>query len=79
MSRASKFFAYGFGPVSGNKIVIEEIGEIDDDEEEYGDYQENRLKGELATTNIWNGLSSNVVQDPYDNEFANERWSKIKR
>ena len=37
IARAARFFAYGFGPVSGSNIVIEEVGEIDEDEE-YGEY-----------------------------------------
>lgn len=36
-ARARKFLPYGFGP--GNKTIILECGEIDDDEEDYGDYQ----------------------------------------
>ncbi|KAM5342837.1 hypothetical protein ACJ41O_013803 [Fusarium nematophilum] len=36
---AMKWFPYGFGPATGTKFVIEEIGEISDDEEEYGDWQ----------------------------------------
>ncbi|KAI1325114.1 ADP-ribosylation [Xylariaceae sp. FL0255] len=40
--RASKYFPYGFGPATGGRFVIEEVGEIDDDEEEYGEYQRAR-------------------------------------
>ena len=43
IARGKKFFAYGFGPVSGKNLVIEEVGQVDDDEENYGDYQKNRL------------------------------------
>ncbi|KAI1078925.1 ADP-ribosylation [Whalleya microplaca] len=41
---ASKWFPYGYGPASGTKFVVEEVGEVDEDEEEYGDYQ--ALRGE---------------------------------
>lgn len=41
---ASKWFPYGYGPATGTNFVIEEIGDVSDDEEEYGDYQ--GLRGE---------------------------------
>lgn len=40
---ASKWFPYGFGPAVGTSFVIEEIGEVSDDEEEYGDFQAARV------------------------------------
>ncbi|CAM1510118.1 Fc.00g004530.m01.CDS01 [Cosmosporella sp. VM-42] len=36
---AMKWFPYGFGPATGTRFVIEEVGDISDDEEEYGDWQ----------------------------------------
>jgi hypothetical protein len=36
---ASKWFPYGYGPATGTNFVIEEIGDVSDDEEEYGEYQ----------------------------------------
>lgn len=36
MARARKFFAYGFAPVEGNKLIIEDKSDSDDDEEGYG-------------------------------------------
>jgi hypothetical protein len=39
---ASKWFPYGFGPATGTSFVIEEIGEVSDDEEDYGEYQGQR-------------------------------------
>ncbi|KAI0004441.1 ADP-ribosylation [Xylariaceae sp. FL0662B] len=38
-ARASKWFPYGYGPASGGRFVVEAVGEVDEDEEEYGDYQ----------------------------------------
>ena len=35
--QARKFLPYGFGP--GAKTVILDVGSVDDDEEDYGDYQ----------------------------------------
>ncbi|KAJ3847131.1 hypothetical protein EV368DRAFT_69349 [Lentinula lateritia] len=43
LAHARKFFAYGSGPVSGSNIVIEDIADIEDDEEDYGEYQADRL------------------------------------
>ena len=39
---AAKYFPYGYGPAKGTSFVIEEIGEVSDDEEDYGDYQGQR-------------------------------------
>ena len=39
---AMKHFPKGFGPAKGTNFVIEEIGEIDDDEEDFGAYQEDK-------------------------------------
>ncbi|KAF5674736.1 hypothetical protein FHETE_2810 [Fusarium heterosporum] len=36
---AMKWFPYGFGPATGTRFVIEEVGETSDDEEEYGEWQ----------------------------------------
>jgi hypothetical protein len=36
---AQKWFPYGFGSAKGTAFVIEEIGEVDDDEEDYGMWQ----------------------------------------
>lgn len=43
---AAKWFPYGFGPATGTNLVIEEIGDISDDEEEYGEFQEVRADSE---------------------------------
>ncbi|KAK5677195.1 hypothetical protein LTS10_010384 [Elasticomyces elasticus] len=40
---ATKWFPYGYGTARGTNFVIEEIAEVSDDEEEYGDFQELRL------------------------------------
>jgi hypothetical protein len=39
---ARKHFPLGFRPAVGDKLVVEEIGEVDDDEEEWGEYQLDR-------------------------------------
>ncbi|KAK3618366.1 hypothetical protein LTR22_026402 [Elasticomyces elasticus] len=40
---ATKWFPYGYGTARGTNFVIEEIAEVSDDEEEYGDFQELRV------------------------------------
>ena len=39
---ARKHFPLGFGPATGDKFIVEEIGAVDDDEEEWGEYQMDR-------------------------------------
>lgn len=46
-AQARKHFPYGFGAASGSKFVVEEIAPVDDDEEEWGEYQEDRFGGFL--------------------------------
>jgi hypothetical protein len=43
---AAKWFPYGYGPAKGTSFVIEEIGETSDDEENYGEYQGERIEVE---------------------------------
>ena len=47
---ALKWFPYGFGPATGTSFVIEEVGEISDDEEDYGTYQKDRQEVENKKT-----------------------------
>ena len=53
MAIGRKFFAYGFGPVSGNKLVIEDVAPVDDDEEDYGDYQAQRYEENREAVSAW--------------------------
>ena len=39
---AMKCFPFGFGTATGTNFVVEEIGEVYDDEEDYGSYQNER-------------------------------------
>ena len=43
---AQKWFPHGFGPATGTNFVIEEIGEVSDDEEIYGEFQGLRIENE---------------------------------
>ena len=54
LSKARKYFPYGFGAAKGDKFVVEDVAEVSEDEEEYGVYQKDRVDGvELADTDIW--------------------------
>ena len=75
LAQAKKYFAYGFGPVSGRNIVIEEIAEVDDDEEDYGEYQQDRVE-DATEVNIWSQwrLNGETSLDQY----ADARKAKNK-
>ena len=70
-ARASKWFPYGFGPASGTRFVVEEVGEVSEDEEEYGEYQALRgderddiIDGEsLEETNFWAWVKVAAVEE----------------
>jgi len=40
---AAKWFPHGYGPAKGTSFVIEEFGEVSEDEENYGQYQGAKL------------------------------------
>ena len=45
-ARARKFLPNGFGASTGTKFVVEEIADVDDDEEDWGEFQmERHLRG----------------------------------
>ncbi|KAJ3529848.1 hypothetical protein NM208_g9577 [Fusarium decemcellulare] len=67
---AMKWFPYGFGPATGTKFVIEEIGDISDDEEEYGDWQADKHgfhNTYLQSTGIWED-DEDKYYDDYDDD-----------
>ncbi|KAJ4163672.1 hypothetical protein LMH87_005383 [Akanthomyces muscarius] len=39
---ATKWFPYGYGTARGTQFVVEEVGEVSDDEEDYGEWQEDK-------------------------------------
>jgi hypothetical protein len=77
IAKGQKFFAYGFGPVDGKKLVIEDVAGIDDDEEDYGEYQAARMDTETQNANIW-GWGKLAGETNYD-EYATARKSRINR
>ncbi|KAF5334856.1 hypothetical protein D9758_014299 [Tetrapyrgos nigripes] len=76
LAQAAKFFAYGFGPVSGKNIIIEDIADVDDDEEDYGEYQVDRLD-DVQEVDIWGvkRLEGETEMDEYSvQRKAKYRW-----
>lgn len=54
LAKAQKYFPYGYGAASGSKSVVEEVGEVSEDGEEYGVYQKDRLEDDGNSANdIW--------------------------
>ncbi|KAI1379283.1 ADP-ribosylation [Hypoxylon crocopeplum] len=87
LARASKYFPYGYGPATGGKFVVEEIGEVDEDDEEYGDYQ--ALRGEelkdKTNLNFWSWvkvgeeLDASARGDDLLDEYNRQRtWHGIE-
>lgn len=60
---ASKWFPYGFGTATGTSFVIEEIGDVSDDEEEYGDWQIDKHTFEHDNTHVVCGDDSAYYDD----------------
>lgn len=69
---ASKWFPYGYGPATGTNFVIEKIGDVSDDEEEYGEYQ--GLRG--AQEDDWESYRSESEKASWFNEFQTVRTTK---
>jgi len=53
IAKASKYFLYGYGTATGKLFVVEDVGEVDEDEEEYGEYQKDGIDGVNKKTHIW--------------------------
>lgn len=76
---ASKWFPYGYGPATGTSFVIEEIGEISDDEEDYGDYQKQRQEVDNEVK-VWDGEETEKSGSWFDEYQASRRMeAKIKK
>ena len=54
ISKAAKYLPYGYGPATGISFVVEEVGEVSEDEEEYGEYQKDRIEDmDVGVNDIW--------------------------
>ena len=78
MQRARKYLGYGFGPKEGGQFVVEEIAEVDDDEEDYGRYQEDRAGKAECTSSFWalDSADDYLWDDGRFNEYAQQRRIK---
>ncbi|SPO06062.1 uncharacterized protein DNG_08751 [Cephalotrichum gorgonifer] len=65
MARAMKYFPYGFGPKTKGNFVVEDVGEVSDDEEDYGEYQDMRVDGKVEgeKSEYWSWLKAGLVED----------------
>lgn len=82
-SKAAKWFPYGYGPATGTSFVIEAVGDVDDDEEEYGVYQKDRLdeikEGVDGGGNVWRWNAIPEDGDKQMDEYYDSRRAKSKR
>lgn len=53
IAKGQKFFSYGYGPISGKQLIIEDVAEVDEGEEDYGEYQAVRADAEPSNTSVW--------------------------
>lgn len=83
MSKAAKWFPYGYGPAKGTSFIIEEIGDVDEDEEEYGMYQIDRVDKVEDNSNggenfwVWGNLPEDG--DNRTDEYYHSRRAKRER
>lgn len=63
LAKAQKYFLYEFGAASGSNFVVEDVGEVSEDEELYGIYQKDRVDN-ARTTDIWaiNGHTNFAIE-----------------
>ncbi|KAI4870019.1 ADP-ribosylation [Hypoxylon rubiginosum] len=81
LARASKYFPYGYGPATRGRFVVEEVGEVDEDDEEYGEYQAFRGEEIKDKTNLdfWSWYKVGEEMDTvrpsifYEDEYSKER------
>lgn len=88
-SRAEKWFSYGYGPATGTSFVIEAVGEVDEDDEDYGTYQQDRIDeantdgqtwGEESGGDVWRW--QNIIPEDGQNEkdeYFEARRARSKR
>ena len=82
VAKAAKYLGYGFGPASGAALVIEEIGEVSEDEEDYGEFQRDRVDGGESGgegDGFWDWQEEGGIEDGEDvvgNEYTEARKAK---
>ncbi|OBT56061.1 hypothetical protein VE04_04199 [Pseudogymnoascus sp. 24MN13] len=75
VAKASKYFPYGYGPATGTSFVVEEVGEVDEDEEDYGEYQRDRIDETHEESNFWkwNDEPAGLEMDEYSRARRGKR------
>jgi hypothetical protein len=66
-----KWFPYGFGPATGTRFVIEEVGDISDDEEEYGEWQADKhgfSNTYMKNAGVWDEAEGQQHAEEYDDD-----------
>ena len=79
IARAAKYLGYGFGPASGAALMIEEVGEVSEDEEDYGEFQRDRVVGEDGGMGFWEWQEEGQVDEGENvegNEYTEARTAK---
>ena len=75
---ATKWFPYGFGSATGTQFVIEDIAPVDDDEEEYGDFQAIRKEQSYEIQEKME-RGDDEKQSWFDEyQGARETWGKVE-
>ncbi|KAI5357295.1 hypothetical protein Slin14017_G123040 [Septoria linicola] len=75
---ATKWFPYGFGSATGTNFVIEDIAPVDDDEEDYGDFQAMRVEQELEVQQKMERSADEKVSWFDEYQTARETWGSVK-
>ncbi|RYP93827.1 hypothetical protein DL770_000023 [Monosporascus sp. CRB-9-2] len=65
LARASKCPPYGYGPATGGRLVVEKVAEVDEGEEDYGEYQAYRGEEVKDESNLdfWNWVKAGEKKD----------------
>ena len=81
VERARKYLGYGFGPHQGAAFVVEEIGQVDEDEENYGEYQQDRTDSAEGGRNCWEWdlEEDDLGENGRFNEYAKARKAQCLR
>ena len=69
-----KWFPNGYGSAKGTSFVIEEIGEVDEDEENYGEYQQETLTGVDASKD-----RTSIFDEFYTEKKITEKKARVLR
>jgi hypothetical protein len=82
MARARKWFPYGFGPKSSNNFVVEEVGYVSEDEEDYGEYQamrETENDGEKRDNmGYWSWFKAGCNEDGVSSSRPDDQYTSAR-